>query len=94
MSDNTPFSAISYDKTAFNDLSLTGETLKGRDFEECLFRNCSLINCTLEKCRLVNCKFENCVLNAVNPRNNTLKKAHFSYPEVLALLSCLDIIIE
>ena len=47
MEDIIPFSNGSYDKASFEDLSLIGETLKGRDFEECLFRNCSLINCVL-----------------------------------------------
>lgn len=77
ISKETPFPLGSYDKTSFEDMSLTGEIIKSKDFEECLFRNCSLINCVLEKCRLVNCKFEGCVLSAVNPMNSYISDVAF-----------------
>lgn len=62
-----PFSEDSYFQETFLNLSLSNDTFRAKDFEECVFDNCSFVNCKFEKCKFINCKFNNCVISAINP---------------------------
>lgn len=69
---------------AFEEADLSKGVFKGTDFEEATFNNTKLTEANFEKA-------QNYV---INPNNNNIKKARFSYPEVMSLLTGLDIVIE
>jgi len=68
----------------FTETDLSGGSFTGTDFERSVFFKTNLTKADLK----------GTVNYFIDPRNNTLKKARFSLPEALSLLSCLDIIIE
>ncbi|MDD5397522.1 MAG: pentapeptide repeat-containing protein [Dehalococcoidia bacterium] len=68
----------------FSETDLSGGTFTGTDFERSVF----------SKTNLSKADFRGAVNYTIDPRYNTLKKTHFSVPEALSLLSCLDIVID
>jgi fluoroquinolone resistance protein len=68
----------------FTETDLTNGDFKNTDFEKTRF----------SKTNLTGADFKGAKNYFIDPRNNTLKKTRFSYPEVLTLLQGLDIIIE
>ena len=73
--------------------------VKDADFAEADLSNGDFKNTDFEKTRffkptLSGADFKGARNYAIDPRSCTLKKTRFSYPEVLALLQGLDIIIE
>ena len=71
---------------------------------ECSFENCDLKDCKFRKLDLQNTKFKHCNLTKTDFRKAknfkiyitdcNLKNAKFSYPDVIDLLDCLEIVIE
>lgn len=88
----------------FTNLRLTKYDFKGSQFDECFFENCKLTDSSFGSVSLQGTKFIKCDLSGTDFReasdyvidiaDNKLKKAKFSFPEVVNLLSSLDIIIE
>ena len=68
----------------FSEADLTESIFTGSDLEKTLFH----------KSNLSGCDFRQAKNYYINPQTNTLKKAKFSQPEVLSLLSGLNITIE
>jgi uncharacterized protein YjbI with pentapeptide repeats len=68
----------------FVEADLSNAELTNTDFERSVFSKTNLTGATL-----VGAKHY-----SIDARSNTIKKAHFSLPEALSLLSSLDIIIE
>jgi fluoroquinolone resistance protein len=63
------FSEENYYEQTFVKLSLNGEVLRAKTFEECVFEDCRFLNCSFEKSRFLNCRFNGCVISAVNVLN-------------------------
>jgi fluoroquinolone resistance protein len=59
------------------DISLSNETVKAIEFEECCFEGCSFIDFKFEKCKFIGCRFEGCVLSAINPENSVFSEVKF-----------------
>lgn len=68
----------------FTETDLSDGSFTGTDFERSVFFKTNLTKANLK----------GAVNYCIDPRNNTLKKTHFSFPEALSLLSCLDIVID
>jgi fluoroquinolone resistance protein len=68
----------------FTETDLSDGGFTGTDFERSVFFKTNFTRANLRG-----------ALNyCIDPRYNTLKKTHFSFPEALSLLSCLDIVID
>ena len=102
-----PFSKLEKCNLQYNNF--TDLKIKSFNFLQCNLSDASFINCNLEKsvfseCNLNNCMFEqnnlsNCDFRTahkyyINMATNYMKKAKFSYPEVVNLLLCTGIEIE
>lgn len=68
----------------FTETDLSDGSFGGTDFERSVF----------SKTNLTRANLTGAVNYFIDPRYNTLKKTHFSFPEALSLLSCLDIVID
>ena len=68
----------------FTETDLSDGIFTGTDFERSVF----------SKTNLTRANFKGALNYLIDPRYNTLKKTHFSFPEALSLLSSLDIIID
>jgi len=71
------FDKDSYYQETFTSLSLTNETVKAVEFEECEFKGCSFVGSTFQKCKFISCKLEGCVWSAVNPMNSWFAEVKF-----------------
>lgn len=102
-----PFSLIKRCKLkyhGFYDLNLKGFDFSDCHLEGCFFERCNLENCNFSGCNLTETQFINNNLSKsdfskakdyhIALDSNQLKKAKFSYPEVVQLLESLDLIIE
>ena len=89
------------DYAVFSGNNLSRSSLKGCRLREATFTECNLSGLCFEDCDLERAVFERCDLQradfrsarhyAIRPELNRLRKAHFSYPGVLGLLTHLDI---
>ena len=68
----------------FAGADLNEGSFTGTDFERSVF----------SKTNLTKANLKGAVNYCIDPRYNALKQAHFSFPEALSLLSCLDIVID
>jgi fluoroquinolone resistance protein len=68
----------------FTGTDLSDGGFSGTDFERSVF----------SKTNLTKADFKGAANYSIDPRYNTLKKTHFSLPEALSLLNCLDIVID
>ena len=68
----------------FTETDLSQGSFAGTDFDKSMF----------SKTNLTKADFRGAVNYYIDPRNNVLKQTHFSLPEALSLLSCLDIVID
>lgn len=68
----------------FTETDLSEGTFGGTDFERSIF----------SKTNLTKANLKGAVNYSIDPRYNIIKKAHFSLPEALSLLGCLDIVID
>ena len=73
----------------FSDSDFKGTFLYEASFEGSFFRGTVFHNANLEKASFVNAHGYN-----IDPRVNKIKKAVFSAPDVLSLLSHLEIVIK
>ncbi|MDR2835045.1 MAG: pentapeptide repeat-containing protein [Bacteroidales bacterium] len=89
---------------SFYEMKLIKSKYKNTEFEDCDFSNADLSLSIFDKCNFINstffhtnlskCDFRTASKYAINPEINNVKFAKFTYPEVLGLLSHLDIHIE
>jgi fluoroquinolone resistance protein len=80
-------------------VKMTGCEVKDADFTETDLSKGDFTGTDFEKTRFFKTNFSGANLKSarnyyIDIQNNTIKKAKFSYPEVLTLLNSLDIIIE
>ena len=77
------FTRDSYFQESFLNLSLSDETVRTKEFEECHFNGCSLIECKFEKCKFINCKFNDCVISAISLLDSSITEVEFSRCKVI-----------
>lgn len=88
----------------FGNLKMVNTNFEDNKIYECSFENCDLKDCKFRKLDLQNTKFKHCNLTKTDFRKAKnfkiditdckLKNAKFSYPDVIDLLDCLEIVIE
>ena len=83
METDKAFDRDSYLQESLHNLSLSNETIRSIEFEECKLDGCSFIGCVFEKCRFIDCEFKGCVLSAINPMNSHITEAKFSKCKVI-----------
>lgn len=81
-------------KTIFKDCIIKEAAFSECDLSFALFHNCDLLTTVFERNNLECCDFRSAQNYNLNPSDNRIKKAKFSYPGVIGLLSHLNIIIE
>jgi uncharacterized protein YjbI with pentapeptide repeats len=64
------------------------------ELTESIFNSCDLMGAIFEKTNLVKVDLRKALHYSIDPENNKLKKAKFSYPGVIGLLEKYEIIIE
>ena|ERR1035437_1592503 len=81
-------------KTIFKDCQIKEASFSESDLSYALFHNCDLLTTVFERNNLECCDFRTSQNYNFNPSDNKIKKALFSYPGVIGLLSHLNIVIE
>ena len=81
-------------KTWFTECSIKEATFVDCNLEDAKFHNCNLQDTRFEGCDLRKADFSSATGYFINPQLNKIKKAKFSYPDVLVLLDGFDIIIK
>ena len=79
----SPFTLSSYYKKAFSGITLAGDVLKNKEFEECRFEKMSLTDCQLNQCKFINCTFDNSILSAIKPVNSSFSEIKFMDSKVI-----------
>ncbi len=54
----------SYYQQQFLGLTVTGEWIRSKEFEDCRFERCRFTECTIFECVFLECIFESCLLSA------------------------------
>lgn len=91
---NCNVSDLDLRKTSFHKSNLKDCSFTNTNLTEADFTNTDLLGSIFHQCKLDKADFRNAKNYSINPHANTVKKAKFSYPEVLTLLAPLEIIIE
>jgi uncharacterized protein YjbI with pentapeptide repeats len=81
-------------KTCFSMCSIKEATFVDCIMEEAKFLQCNLQETRFEGCDLRKADFSSATGYVINPQLNKIKKAKFSYPDLLVLLDGFDIIIK
>jgi fluoroquinolone resistance protein len=66
-----------FEKT-FEDISYSGKTVKGREFEECTFKGCDFSNSDFSHNKFLQCTFEKCNLSMMKLNSTALQDAVFN----------------
>jgi uncharacterized protein YjbI with pentapeptide repeats len=64
-------------RTKFTGVALTGETIEGKEFDECVFRNCTLQETTFRGCVFRDSTFLECDLSMSEVTNSSFAKVSF-----------------
>jgi fluoroquinolone resistance protein len=75
----------SYYEQTFTGLSLNGEVVQKKTFEECIFEDCRFLNCSFEKSRFVSCIFRGCLISAANLLNCRFDRPVFRKCKVIGI---------
>jgi len=81
-------------KTLFNHCIIKEACFSETELQSASFIECDLTATLFEKCNLSECDFKTSQNYSIVPSENIIKKAVFSYPGVMGLLSHYNIIIE
>jgi fluoroquinolone resistance protein len=73
-----------YEKT-FEDVSYTGKTIKGREFEACTFKRCDFSNSDFSYNKFLQCSFEKCNLSMMKLNGTALQDAVFNHCKILGV---------
>jgi fluoroquinolone resistance protein len=88
------FSKSNLKKTVFKKCTIKETVFTESELKSASFEECDLMDSTFEKCNLEECDFRTARNYSINPSDNKIKKAKFSYPAVLGLLNQYHISIE
>ena len=88
----------------FSGLKMKGSSFLGCAFDDCYFENTYLVDSKFDDSAFRGTLFHACDLGrasfleaegyAIDPRNNNVKKAVFSVPEVLSLIESFGVVIK
>ncbi|MBP6090978.1 MAG: pentapeptide repeat-containing protein, partial [Crocinitomicaceae bacterium] len=78
---NRDFSGSSLQEVDFTEANLAGA----------IFNECDFHNTVFDRTNLMGANFSTAQNYRINPTNNTLKNAYFSYPGLIGLLSLFNI---
>ena len=78
----------------FDDSVLAGATFSDCDVSGGSFRGCELEDAEFLRCNLTGADFREAAGYVIDLESCQLKKARFSFPEVVSLLQALDIVID
>ena len=81
-------------KSVFHGCVIHEASFSDTDLSEAKFIDCDLSLTQFTACNLTRCDFRSSVNYCINPAVNKVKKARFSYDQIVGLLSSYDIIIE
>jgi fluoroquinolone resistance protein len=79
------FTETDYYQQSFTKISLDGNEVKNKNFEESVFEDCHFLNCSFEKSRFLNCQFRGCVISAVGLLNCRFIQPIFRKCKVLGI---------
>ena len=88
------FSEMKIKKTPFQKCKIKECYFNGTDLSEANFSHADLEGSLFHHCNLSKADFRGAIHYSIDPQTNVLKKALFSAPEALSLLSYFDITIE
>lgn len=88
------FISFKMKKFDFSDCDLQGSTFQQCDLRESLFRRTGLKDVNFQQNNLMGADFRDATDYGISLENNKLKKAKFSFPDAIRLLSATGIIVE
>ncbi|MEN8614155.1 pentapeptide repeat-containing protein [Dehalogenimonas sp. THU2] len=88
------FPKTAYYRETFTGLSLSNETITGREFDECEFIRCSFVDCKFESCKFLSCRLVECVISAIKPVNCRFREVKFLKSKVIGFDWTKAIVIE
>lgn len=68
----------SFYQESFVGLTMTGEWIRSKEFEDCRFEQCRFTDCTFFECAFLECQFSNCLLSGVKVPGCSLVAVQFS----------------
>jgi fluoroquinolone resistance protein len=92
--DYSTFSGKKMKKTIFTDCSLQEVDFSDCDLSMAVFKNCDLYLCVFQNTNLENADFRSARNYTIDPENNRIRKAKFSYSGISGLLYKYQIEIE
>jgi uncharacterized protein YjbI with pentapeptide repeats len=81
-------------KTQFIECSLKEVDFSEVELAESIFNKCDLMGAIFENTNLVKADLRTALHYSINPEQNKLKKARFSYPGIIGLLEKYDIQVD
>ena len=81
-------------KTHFIECSLKEVDFSEVELAESIFNKCDLMGAIFENTNLVKADLRTALHYSINPEQNKLKKARFSYPGIIGLLEKYDIQVD
>jgi uncharacterized protein YjbI with pentapeptide repeats len=92
--DYSSFAGRKMKKTTLTDCSLKEVDFSDADLSEISFLNCDLLQTLFSGCNLEKADFRTALNYSFDPDKNKIRKARFSYPGIIGLLSKYPIEIE
>jgi len=92
--NDSSFYGLKLRKTTFESCTLHEVDFSTADLSESVFIDSDLENAVFQQTNLVKTDFRSAINYSINPEQNKIKKAKFSIPEVVGLLTQHDIIIQ
>lgn len=92
--DYSVFNGKNLSKTKFDNCSLKSASFEETNLKEAVFEKCNLENAIFFRTDLASSDFRTAYNYGISPTNNFVRKAKFSYPEVLSLLDEFNISIK
>jgi fluoroquinolone resistance protein len=74
-----------HDDKVFNAQSLTGQTTRGGEFNNCTFKKCDLKESEFAQAKFIDCVFEDCDLSMMKWDRSTLNNAVFKSCKILGV---------
>ncbi len=81
-----------YDGKTFEKINYAGETITGKEFQDCIFKNCDFSGTQLLKNKFLDCLFSDCNLSMTKLSGSTISNAEFKNCKLLGVIfsECQD----
>jgi fluoroquinolone resistance protein len=70
---------IEYEQRSFKNLTLDGEEIRGKVFEECHFKDCSFHETGFIACTFTDCTFTHCDMNLMQVKSSRFRNVDFTH---------------